>query len=303
MYITKDNSSLHKIRDCLPQTVSSALSRLEKSTLDKISEIRLRRNGITSITIDGNNHILSVKGLTYETSFAIKCTRCDIEDFLYKFCKGSVYTHEKTILQSFIVRDGIRVGLGNTDSVGIPSSINVRLARHIPGCSETLMHHICENGFTDSKGILIISSPGIGKTTLLRDLAVNLSTNNYGKIRRVCVIDERNEIFMENVFENCCVDFISGLGKCEGIERATRLLSPQVIICDEISGSDEANKITLQQNSGVIFIASFHADSVNSALNKEYIRKMFDDGVFSHIFLLERNGSKISFSLTEFKNA
>ena len=88
MIITKDNSSIHKIRDCLPQDVASALSRLEKSTLDKISEIRLRADGITSITIDGNNHILSVKGLTYDTSNAIKCSRCNIEDFLYKFCKG-----------------------------------------------------------------------------------------------------------------------------------------------------------------------------------------------------------------------
>ena len=302
MIITKDNSSIHKIRDCLPQDVASALSRLEKSTLDKISEIRLRADGITSITIDGNNHILSVKGLTYDTSNAIKCSRCNIEDFLYKFCKGSVYNHESTIMQSFIVRDGIRVGLGNTDSPASPSSISIRIARHIPGCSETLMNHITENGFPDNKGILIISSPGTGKTTLLRDLAVNLSTSTYGKMRRVCVIDERNEIFMEKVFENCCIDFISGLGKCEGIEKATRLLSPEVIICDEISGKEEAQKITLQKNSGVIFIASFHSDSKDSALQKDYIRKMFDEGVFSHIYLLKRMGSKISGTLTSYKN-
>lgn len=302
MIITKDTSSLHKIRDCLPQNVSSALSRLEKSTLDRISEIRLRADGITSITIDGKNHILSLKGLTFDTSLAIKCTSCDIEDFIYRFCKGSVYTHENTIKQGFIIRDGIRAGLGNTDSSGSPSSINIRLARHVQGCSRELTNHIAENGFQDSKGILIISRPGVGKTTLLRDLAINLSTNESGKIRRICVIDERNEIYMDKVFENCCIDFISGLGKCEGIERATRLLSPEIIVCDEISGSDEAKKITLQKNSGVVFIASFHADSVCSALKKQYIKNMFEEGVFSHFFLLERNGLKITSSLTEYKN-
>ena len=52
MTITKDNSSFFKIKDCLPIQVSSALTRLDKSTLDKICEIRLRDGGITTITIE-----------------------------------------------------------------------------------------------------------------------------------------------------------------------------------------------------------------------------------------------------------
>lgn len=308
MIITKDTSSLHRIRSFLPSSVSGALSRLDKATLDRISEIRLRVNGITTITLDGNNHVLSLKGLTRDISLAIKCTKCDIDDFIYKFCKGSVYTYEDMISQNFIVSDGIRVGLGCTNSHGsqMPvdiSSINIRLARHIPSCSEVLMKHISENGFSDGKGILVISSPGIGKTTLLRDLAVNLSGGSKFGMKRVCVIDERNEIYMEKVFENCCIDFLSGMEKCKGIEAACRLLSPEIIICDEISGHDEASKITLQKNSGVIFIASYHADSIESALKKEYIRKMFIDGVFSHIFLMTRNGSKVCGVLTEYDDA
>ncbi|MBQ8759471.1 MAG: hypothetical protein IJZ20_07240, partial [Clostridia bacterium] len=183
------------------------------------------------------------------------------------------------------------------------SSINIRLARHIPGCSESLMKHIGEKGFEDGKGILIISKPGIGKTTLLRDLAVNLSSENKYGLKRVCVIDERDEIHMENVFENCCVDFLSGMSKTKGIETACRLLSPEIIICDEISGSEEAQKIILQKNSGVIFIASYHADSTESALKKEYIKRMFDDGVFSHLFLLTRNSKKVEGFLHRYENA
>lgn len=308
MIITKDTSSLHKIRPFLPSSVSGALSRLDKATIDRISEIRLRKDGITSITINSKNHILSLKGLTQDCSLAIKCTKCDIEDFIYKFCRGSVYTHEKTIRQGYIVHDGIRVGLGCTNSYSeqMPvdiSSVNIRLARHIRGCSEILMKHISENGFEDGKGILIISKPGVGKTTLLRDLAVNLSTNTFSDIRRVCVIDERDEIFMEKIFENCCIDFISGMDKCKGIENACRLLSPEIIICDEISGNEEASKITLQKNNGIVFIASYHADSAESALKKEYIRKMFDNGVFSHTYLLTNNGSTISGQLTAYPYA
>lgn len=308
MIITKDTSSLHKIRHHLPSTVSGALSRLDKATLDKISEIRLRANGITTITIEGKNLVLSLKGLTRDCSLAIKCTKGDIDDFIYRFCKGSVFSHENSIKQNYITCDGIRLGLGSTccGAFQIPAeitSINIRLPRHISGCSDTIMKHISENGFTDGRGLLIISNPGVGKTTLLRDLAYNLSTGNKTDMKRVCVIDERDEIYMEKVFENCCIDFLSGIDKCKGIETACRLLSPEIIICDEISGSDEAQKIALQKNCGIVFIATYHADSAKAALKKEYIRKMFDEGVFSHIVLLSRNGSKVSCHMTEYKNA
>ncbi len=302
MIITKDKSPIHKIHHCLPSSVTGALSRLDKATIDRISEIRLRAGGITTVTIEGQNRVLSVKGLTNDTSLAINCTKADIEDFIYKFCKGAVFAHEGTICENYIVNDAIRVGLGFTGANNSKdiSSVNIRLARHIPGCSKKLSEHIQENGFIDGKGILVISSPGIGKTTLLRDLAYNLSSGKYGRMNRVCVIDERNEIYMDNVFDSCCIDFLSGIGKCKGIETASRLLSPEIIICDEISGYDEATKISLQKNSGIVFIASFHADSFESALRKDFISKMFRDEVFSHMYLLSRASSKINGELWEY---
>ena len=307
MTITKDSSSLHKIRSFLPQSVLTALSVLDKATLDRISEIRLRSQGITTVTVEGNNRALSVKGLTDDTTLAVRCTKCDIDDFIYKFCKGSVYTHEKSISENYIVNEGIRVGFGCTGSntPGPPSeitSLNIRLARHIPDCSKILMKHVKENGFEDGRGILIISRPGIDKTTFLRDLAIKLSSGIDYQMKRVCVIDERNEIYMKNIFDNCCIDFLSNIDKCKGLETACRLLSPEIIICDEISGYDEASKITLQKNSGVTFIASFHSDSFTSALKKTFIRSMFDNGVFSHMYLLERTGSEIKGTLYKYTN-
>jgi hypothetical protein len=68
---------------------------------------------------------------------------------------------------------------------------------------------------------------------------------------------------------------------------------PFIIICDEISGRDEADKIILQKNSGIIFIASYHCDTPNQALKKSFIKKMFDEGVFSHICRLSRCGNDI----------
>ena len=307
MTISKDLSAIHRIRHSLPDTVSYAISNLDKATLDRISEIRLRRSGITTVTLNGKNYALSEKGLSFDAKCAIKCEKNDIDDFLYKFCKGSVFSHEQTIKEGYIISDGIRAGIGSVSSVksGMEfdvSSICIRLPRHIKGCSDELFYYICQNGFEDGKGFLIISGPGVGKTTLLRDLAISLSSNREYIFQRVCVIDERNEIYMEKVFDNCCIDFVSGIEKCKGIERASRLLSPEIIICDEISGPDEAKRISLQKNSGVIFIASYHADSFKSALQKPYIRGMFEEGVFSHMYLLTRTDTVITGSLYRYEN-
>ncbi len=305
MTITKESSPMHRIRSSLPSQVSSALSRLDKAALDRICEIRLRRGGITTVTLEGKNYVLSSNGLSDNTSQAIICQKQDIEAFLYKFCKGSVFSYEETLKNGYIVSGGIRAGMGSLSSQesGMEfdiASISLRIPKHIPGCADKLFSHICTNGFEDGKGILVISSPGAGKTTLLRDLAVSLSGGRGFGIKRVCVIDERNEIYMEKVFEHCCIDFISGIDKCRGIERASRLLSPEIIICDEISGCEEAKRITLQKNSGIIFIASFHADSYESALKKSYIRDMFEESVFSHIYTLTRTKDGIEGGLYKY---
>lgn len=309
MTLTADTSCLFRIKNYFPQNICVCLSKLDKNTLDKISEIRLRKNGITTVTIDGMNLYLSLSGITTDAASSLKTSEDDIEDFIYKFCKGSVYTHENTLSEFYIVNDGIRVGISgkavysNTNRL-TPSdiySLNIRIPHHIRNCSQEVAQHISDNGFFDSKGILIASPPGVGKTTFLRDLAIKLSDGSISPVRRVCVIDERNEIFMNRVFDNCCTDLISGVEKVKAIEIAARVLSPEVIICDEISGPDEAEKITRQKNGGIIFIASVHSETYAETMRKEYIRSMFEKCVFSHLCLLKRCGGKIETELIRYE--
>ena len=82
MTITSDTSSLFRVKSLLPTAISNSLSRLDKTTLDRISEIRLRKNGVTTLTIDGKNKILTLCGITSEIKKGIHCTSNDIEDFI-----------------------------------------------------------------------------------------------------------------------------------------------------------------------------------------------------------------------------
>lgn len=310
MIITSESTAIFKLRQCLPHEVSSALSRLSKSLSDKISEIRLHAGGVCHVTIDGENLFLSSSGISRDSENAIPVSKNDLEDFLYRFCKGSIYTHEHSLSEFYITSDGIRVGIGGESTGGIireVKSLNIRIPRHINGCSKELFEYIYNDGFKNGKGILIISKPGHGKTTMLRDLALRLSS--YSKHekdflpKRVCVIDERNEIYMDNIFTKCCIDFLSGIPKVKGIEIASRVLSPEIIICDEISTSDEAEKITQQKNHGIVFIASFHSDSFANALSKEYINEMFKKGVFGAAYTLNLCGTKITGEISKYNDS
>lgn len=312
MTITSDSTPIISLKQYLPTSVSHSLTRLSKSCLDKISEIRLRAGSVISVTVEGENLFLTQSGISKDPTGAINLTREQLEDFIYKFCKGSVYTHESTLCDFYITNGGIRVGIGGECiarengkfCVGNISSLNIRIPRHIPGCSKILMEHIIKNGFNDGKGILIASNPGVGKTTLLRDLAIQLSSGKRlgdgFSPKRVTVIDERDEIYLPGIFSKSICDFLSGMTKIKGIEIACRVLSPQIIICDEIASPEEAEKITRAKNSGIIFIASIHSDSFENALKKDYIKNMFDKGVFGTCLTLSGHGEKMKSEIHEY---
>lgn len=315
MAIKCDSSSIFKIRKNLPTGVSSALLRLDRKTLSGIFEIRMRADGICSVTNEYGNICLCDTGLTKNTKLSLKVSREETEEFIYRLCKGSVYSYEDTLSKFYITSEGFRVGLagecicegGKIKSIGKITSVNIRIPHHVPGCSDELFSKIKENMFSDGGGILIISAPGVGKTTLLRDLAVSLSKScddvDSFSPYRVCVIDERHEIYADEIFSQCHIDFLSGIDKTSGIEIASRVLSAQIIICDEISSPEEAEKITRQKNGGTVFIASMHADSYEGIMKKDYVRKMFQNGVFSHTYLLKRNGREVSGTLYKYEDA
>lgn len=79
------------------------------------------------------------------------------------------------------------------------SSLNVRVAHEVKGCADQIMPLLCENGLF--LNTVIVSPPGCGKTTLLRDIIRQLSNGCREKStgRRlfgitVGVVDERSEL-------------------------------------------------------------------------------------------------------------
>lgn len=305
--------AIYKICPILPEKVKEAILKLDSETAYKIAEIRLRSSNICTVTIDGKNYYLSIKGLSADTPGCIQTSGKELEELIYRFCGGSVYAYEESLKSSYVSTDGIRMGISgeatvkNGKTFGFTSinSVCIRLPHHIDGASDMLIGHIIKNGFKESAGILVASAPGVGKTTVLRDVAIRLSKGigtsiNTKKVYRVAIVDERCEIYIPSLFSGCAVDVYTKIPKSEGIEFASRVLSPEVIICDEISAS-EAEAIGKSHIGGSAVIASVHAESAESALKKPAINSLCASGVFSHILFLKRNGKGISSELYDIK--
>ena len=134
--------------------------------------------------------------------------------------------------------------------------------------------------------MLIYSPPGVGKTTALRAIAKRLGAKGL----RIAVVDERGEFPRED-FKRLEVDVLSGYRRPAGIEIATRTLSPELIIIDEIGG-DEGEELMGAVRCGIPIIASAHGGELDDLRQRNGLRTLIDGGVFSCFVGIERREGK-----------
>ncbi len=286
---------LTEILDCLPEKIKNAVMSLNHcERTGKLSEIRLRAGNLQTLVVGVEELVISSSGKAENDSkLPLILSAQELSDVVFKLCGGSVYAHFDELKSGFISKNGIRIGVCGTGVIknGSPSgfssysALNIRIPRHIPDCAERLFDYIKKRGSEYVGGILVISPPGGGKTTFLRSVASGLSQgySERGVFRRkrVCIIDERGEIFSKEAFNCGLSDFITFLPKAYSIELATRVLSPEYIVCDEIGNETDALAISEGATKGVTFIASCHGKCLSDVLEKKPVRRLFEDKVLS----------------------
>ena len=144
------------------------------------------------------------------------------------------------------------------------------------------------------KNTLIVSPPGVGKTTLLRDLTRLISHSGL----KVSVIDERGEIggVFRGIPQNDIgiqTDIIEDAPKNKAIPLMLRAMSPQVIVCDELSTKSDIDAIHKCFGAGVSVIASAHAGSFEEIRNNSHIQSVLGKGKFNQVIVLRRNSESI----------
>ena len=241
--------------DFLPNHLKNHLKQLNMRYL---YEIRLRADKPICVNYQGNYHFLGQYGVTDIIERAIVCQQDDIETCIYNAGANSVYSVEEQIKQGFLTaKDGERLGIageyvfdhGQPLSIRNFSSICIRVPHEVLNCGDVI-YNICMSDRI--LNVLLMSRPGMGKTTILRDLARKISKRyKYN----VLLCDERGELSIGDIGNTC--DVLRYSNKSVAFETGIRALRPDVIITDEMSIADcEAAKKAVQ--SGIFLLASVH---------------------------------------------
>lgn len=233
-------------------------------------------------------------------------TLCDIAT------EFSRYAATETLREGYLsVRGGFRVGLCGTvvmkDGMNMNlknfSSAAVRIAREQIGIAENVAPRLFRDG--EVCNTLILSPPGMGKTTLLRDLVRKLSAGvePYGP-RRVSLIDERGEVAVMYRGEpqmdvGPYTDVLDACPKALGIPIVLRAMNPQVIAVDEITAHQDIKAISLASGCGVRLLATIHAADVNELMEKPLYRKLLEERIFRLAVCITREESGRAYHVEE----
>lgn len=270
---------------------------------NRVQEIRLRvGRPVTLCCPEGIYFLKSGGGLACVAGPSCVVTgKNEVEESFRILCGNSIYSHDTEIRSGYVtLRGGHRAGIcgtsvfqnGSVSGLRDISSINIRVAREITGCADAIL---CKLKNSLAGGLLLAGPPSSGKTTILRDIARQLSSGICGNIRKVTVVDERGEIAgtYQGVPQNdvgLCCDVLDCCPKSEGILTAVRTLSPQFIICDEIGAEEEVRAVEQSLNAGVSVIASIHAGSKEELESRSQVASLLRTGAFRNVVLLRGSG-------------
>ena len=243
-----------------------------------------------------------------------KISQTEILQTLERLCENSIYAYKNQICNGYLtIKGGHRIGItgtavveyGKVINLKYVTSLNFRIARQILGCSNRFLKEIINKEDNTIYNTLIVSPPGKGKTTILRD-AIRRISNGIEEMNfngKTCgVVDERGEIaaMYKGIPQNDLgerADILDNVSKDIGMKMLVRSMSPKVIVADEIGTKEDIEAINYAVTSGVKGIFTAHGDSLENITLNPILSKLYNLGILERIILIEeKRNVKLIFS-------
>lgn len=283
----------------LMDKISQVLRIIPESIWEEMKNSGININDVQEIRIRVNQRVI-IKCTKIEKILNIVADEKCIARIIELSSNYSLYAYEKEFKNGFItIQGGHRIGIGghaieengHIKNFSAITYLCIRIAHEIIGCSDKVMDFIRNGGI---KHTLLVSPPGCGKTTLLRDIIRNISDNEK---YNVCLIDERQEIAScyRGVPQNNIgmrTDVLDCCNKRDGLAIAVRSMSPDIIAVDEIGGMEDVEAIKYCIACGAVIIGTIHGTSVDDVKNKAHFKDLISRNYFSKIIVLSKRAGR-----------
>ena len=272
--------------------------------IDKISEIRIRVGKPIMIYLNQREVSMDEAGnIVYVSENGKKFSYDELQKLVDFWCRDSRYAFQNEIKRGFLtIEGGHRIGIcgevvedsdGNVQAIKYISAVNIRIVHEIKGVAKKIMNYLYRGN--EIANTLIVSPPGAGKTTLIRDIIRLLSEGNDTVPGvNVGLVDERGEIAgcfqgIPQLDVGIRTDVLDNCKKTVGMRMLLRTMTPEVIAVDELGELEEIKLIRQMTGNGCAVIATIHGNDLEELKKKVFLREIWELQIFKNIILLSKD--------------